>query len=125
MGNHRTLASLHWAVLGSRERSGEVDGGAHARVVGLACAGDVEGRAVIHAGAEERQAHGDVHAGVESHQLHGYMPLVVVLYHHDVELTPPGPHEHGIWRPGARGLDPTRPRLLDGGPNVFCLLRAG
>src|SRR4051794_41664024 len=48
------------------EVGGEVQGGAHAGGVGAAGSGDVEGRAVVDARAEERQPDRDVDAGVEA-----------------------------------------------------------
>src|SRR5918995_4044107 len=127
-GNRISLAPFLGVLLGlslgTRQRPGEVEGCAHARVVGLACTGDVKRRAVVHAGAEERQAHGDVHAGVEAHQLHGDVPLVVVLHHHDVEHAAPRPHQDRVGRMGAGGLDPLLPRFLDGGGYALCVLGA-
>src|SRR5215218_4396116 len=119
LGNRISLAPFLGVLLGlslgSRQRPGEVEGCAHARVVGLACTGDVEGRAVVHAGAEERQAHGDVHAGVEAHQLNRNVSLVVVLHHHNVEDASTRPHQDRVGRMGAGGLYPLRSRFLDGG----------
>src|SRR5215207_897803 len=100
--------------LGSCQLAGEVEGGLHARVVGLAGPGDVKSRAVVHAGAEERQAHRDVHTGVEAHQLHRDVPLVVVLHNNYVEMAPSCPHHHRIRRPRARGVDALLLRRLYG-----------
>src|SRR5215208_2803373 len=128
LGNRISLAPFLGVLLGlslgSRQRPGEVEGGAHARVVGLACSGDVEGRAVVHAGAEERQAHGDVHAGVEAHELDGDVSLVVVLHHHNIEHASTRPHQNRVGRMGAGGLYPLRSRFLDGGGYALSVLGA-
>src|SRR5215831_11290438 len=74
-------------------------------MLGLAGAGDIEGRAVIDAGANEGQADRDVHATLDAEILHGDEALVVILRHDDVELTPARPHEDRIAWPRPAGLD--------------------
>src|SRR5918994_1053296 len=127
-GNRISLAPFLGALLGlslcSRQRPGEVEGGPHARVVGLARAGDIKSRTVVHAGAEERQAHGDVHAGVEAHQLDRDVSLVVVLHHHDVEHASTRPHQDRIRWMGAGGVDPFLSGVLDRGPYALRVLGA-
>src|SRR5215210_4491354 len=80
------LAPLLRLILRQRKLARQVERGPHARVIGLAGAGDVEGGAVVHARAEERQADGHVHPALEAHQLYRDVPLVVVLDDHHVEL---------------------------------------
>src|SRR5437868_5861848 len=67
---------------------GEVDGGVergpHGLVRGRPGAGDVEGRAVVDRGAQDRQADGDRDRAVEVEGLGRDVPLVVVLREHTV-----------------------------------------
>src|SRR5215212_9363167 len=101
---------------------GEVEGGPHACVLCLAGSGNIESRAVVHAGAEERQADRHVDARVETHQLHGYVPLVVVLHHHYVEIPSSCPHEHRVRRPGTRCVYTLLHGGRDGGRYLICVL---
>ena len=91
-------------------------------MVGLAGAGDVEGGAVVHAGAEERQADGDVDAGVEAHELYGDVALVVVLDDDHVEVPLPGAHHNRVRRPRAAGVHPFLQGCLYGGPYLLQVL---
>ena len=52
--------------------------------------GDVEGRAVGHAGANDRQAERHVHRAVHGQELDRDVPLIVVHGHHGVELAVAG-----------------------------------
>ena len=56
----------------------DVDGAAHARRIGDALPGDVERRAVIGGGADDREAGGDVHADPEPGELQRDQSLVMV-----------------------------------------------
>src|SRR5215216_5923748 len=62
---------------------------------------DVEGGAVVHARAEEREPHGHVHPALEAHQLYGDVSLVVVLHHHHIELPLSGAGKDRVGRVGA------------------------
>src|SRR3954452_15385639 len=90
-----------------RERFGVVDRLDQAEFVGDALAGDVEGGAVVHRGADDRQAEGDVDAAQrvpgagfridgEAQQLDRDVPLVVVHGDHGVELAGVQLHEDGV-----------------------------
>ena len=63
---------------------GEEQGGFHAAFVGEALARDVEGGAVVGAGAEEREADGEVDGAVPGEGLQWCQALVVV--HGDDEV---------------------------------------
>ena len=54
------------------ELAGEANGLLHAAGIGPICAGDIEGRPVVHAGADDRQAKSDVHRGIEGQHLNRY-----------------------------------------------------
>src|SRR5688500_7685646 len=58
-----------------------------ARVICNPLARDVERRAVVRAGADERQAQRDVHAFFQPEIFHRDQPLIVVLGHDNVEST--------------------------------------
>src|SRR5215217_2154978 len=73
-GNRIFLAPFLGTLLDTRQGSGEDESRLHARVIGRAGTGDVEGRAVVHAGAEERQPYGDIDAGVEALSFIGICP---------------------------------------------------
>ena len=53
------------------EARGPVEGGAGAGRIGDALSGDIEGRAVVGAGADDWEAEGEVHAAFEGKHLHG------------------------------------------------------
>src|SRR5690606_33810135 len=78
---------------------------------------NIEGRAVVDAGAYEGQAHRYIDALVNAHVLDRNKALVVVLGNHDVEFAPAGAHEHGIPWPGATGINTGGPGLFDGRRN--------
>ena len=94
--------------------------------VGNALARDIEGRAVIHGGSDDRQAEGYVHGAVEGDGLDRNVSLVVVHADDPVEVALPGPHEYGVRRQGTR--DPPTPgtgfltRFFDGGRDDADLL---
>src|SRR4051794_20816171 len=92
---------------GGRECFGVVDRLDQAEFVGDALAGDVEGGAVVHRSADDRQAEGDVDAAQrvpgagfridgEAQQLDRDVPLVVVHGDHGVELAGVQLHEDGV-----------------------------
>ena len=66
---------------------------------------DVERRAVIRAGADERQAQRDVHAFFQPEILHRDQPLIVVLGYDNIESTLTCLHEDRIARIRAGGID--------------------
>ena len=68
-------------------------------------AGDVERRAVIWAGADERQAQRDVHALLQPEILHRDQSLIVVLGNDNIEPTFTCLHEDRIARIRASGID--------------------
>ena len=78
---------------------------------------DIECRAVIRAGAHERQAQCDVHPFFKAEILHRDQALIVVLSHHDVEPALARLHIHGVARMGAAGIDALFSGRLNGGPN--------
>src|SRR5438445_10619171 len=91
-----TYATLYSALHASglrRQEGSLADGFLHAVGVGYALAGDVEGCAVIHAGANDRQANRDVDAGLEAKHLDRRMSLVVVHRDHRVEVAPSSAEE--------------------------------
>src|SRR5689334_17975884 len=79
-----------------------------------ATAGDIERCAVVNGAADDRQAESDVHATLEPVHLDGDMPLVVILRHHDIELTAGGPPEDRVRRPWSGHLQPLSAGALDG-----------
>jgi hypothetical protein len=99
-------------------------GGEQAGVVGGAETGDVEGGAVIDAGADEGQADGDVDAVFDPEVLDGDEALVVVLGHHGVEGSGAGSHEDGVGGPGSADVDAFAPRGFDGGGDDVQVLTA-
>ena len=78
------------------------DGGAHAAGIRAAGAGDVDRRAVIGGGADERQPERDVHAAAERGDLDRRHADIVIRRQHGVELAAHRAHEDGIGgqRPG-------------------------
>ena len=77
--------------------------------VGAAGAGDVEGRAVVGAGAHQRQPQRDVHALVHAQILDGDQSLVVVHRHDHVELAAARAHEDRVGSEGAVQVQPRPP----------------
>ena len=78
--------SLRRPRLAAAQLPGHADRLDQAGGVGPAAAGDVERRAVVGAGAHQRQAQRDVHALFDAEVLHRDQPLVVVHRDHHVEL---------------------------------------
>ena len=72
----------------------------HAALIGLAGACNVEGRAMIDRGPDERQADRHVHARLEAQHLHGTRPLIVIHGHDQIEIIAPGPEKQRIGRQG-------------------------
>src|ERR1700730_2593749 len=114
---------------------GDVDGFEHALGVGDALPGAVEGGAVVHRDAQERQAHRDVDAGepgprpallvvVEAEGLHRHVALVVVHRDHDVELAAPRAREERVRGQGAVHVEALTSRVLDRGDDLRLLLVA-
>src|SRR4051794_37539352 len=109
---------------GGRERFGVVDRLDQAEFVGDALAGDVEGGAVVHRSADDRQAEGDVDAAQripsagfridgEAQQLDRDVPLVVVHGDHGVELAGVQLHEDGVAGNRANHVEAFGDALLD------------
>src|SRR5689334_12342641 len=113
---------------GTRRGGGQVGGLAqrldHAALVGLAGAGDVEGGAVVDAGADHRQAHGDVDACLEAEHLDRAVPLVVVHRHDEVEVPTAGAEEHGVGGERSEYVDALAARLLQSRGDLLLLLAA-
>ena len=87
-------------------------------MIGDAFAGDVVGRAVGDAGANDRQTERDVDGGQAGQQFQGDVPLVVIHRNHAVEFAAPGPHEERVAGQRARDIDPAALRLRDRGPGI-------
>ena len=115
--------------------SGHRDGLDHALGIGDALPGAVEGGAVVHRHAQEREADGDVHAGQprprarrlierEAERLHGDMALVVVHRDHDVELAAARAREQRVGGQGTVHVEALAPRRLDGRRDLALLLVA-
>ena len=75
------------------------------RRIGLAGAGDVEGRAVVRRGADERQAQRDVDGVLERDRLDRDQRLVVIHADRAVIGLARGGVEHGVGRQRAAGVD--------------------
>src|SRR5919199_127217 len=75
--------------------------------------GDVEGRAMIDRGADDRKADADVDAEVEAEQFHWDMALVVIHGHHAVEFALACTPEDSVGRQRSDDLQALRACLLD------------
>src|SRR6266704_2874920 len=101
---------------------GDPDGGEEALVPGDATPGDVERRAMIDRGANDRKTEGDVDPAFEAVHLDGDVALVMILSDDDVELAARGAPEDRIRRPGAGDLQPLSASALHGRPDGADLL---
>ena len=70
---------------GIRQLACHMNGRQKARRVSLPAAGDVKSRAVVRAGAHQRQAQRDIDALLHPQVFHGNQPLVVVHRHHHIK----------------------------------------
>ena len=107
-----------------RVARGGADGLDHARFVRFPGARDVEGRPVVHAGAQNRHPAGDGHGAREIEGLAGDVPLVVVERHHRRKATRPREVEHRIRRNGTFHGQAFRAQRFDGGREDGILLVA-
>src|SRR6185295_13513154 len=71
-----------------------------ALMIGDAAPGDVESRAVIYTGADDRQPEGNVDRFAESHAFDGDQTLIVITGRDRVELAARRPHKQGVSREG-------------------------
>src|SRR4051812_22461398 len=78
------------------DAGGDADGLDEAGGLGAALPGDIEGRAMRDAGADDRQAERDVDRSVETDRLERDMALIVVHRDHGVELAGHGAHEQRV-----------------------------
>lgn len=69
--------------------------------MGFALPGDVEGGAVVHAGADDGEAKGGVYGGFEGDHLHGDVALIVIHADHGIEFLTAGRGEGGVGGHGA------------------------
>ena len=103
------------------EFGGEAYGGFHAVGAGYAATGDLEGGAVVRAGAYEREAERDIHPFVERMKFERDQPLVVIHAKHSVKFPLDRAVENRVW--SERPLkDTTRGQLLNSGCNHLDLL---
>ena len=91
--------------------------------VGAARAGggfrQIERRAVVDGGANDRQAERDVDRGVERDQLGRDMALIVILRHDEIELAARSPVEDRVAGNRARHINAIRLRHLDARYDLF------
>ena len=113
-----------FAGVGRGKPRRELQRGDQARRIGLAGAGDVEGRAVVGRGAHERQAERDVDAVIEGERLDRDQRLVVIHAERDVVGLARGLVEHGVGGKRAARVDAVGDQPLDRGPHDQAVLLA-
>ncbi len=90
----------------------------HASGIGAILAGDVEGGAVIDAGADDRNAERDVDRAFEIDQLHRNVTLVMILGDDQIVGAADGLQEHSIRRVRSGASDAARAGRLDCGQDA-------
>src|SRR5579871_3990347 len=98
----------HLSLLCLYHLYGDADRLQHTLFAGEALAGDVEGGAMVHRDAQNRQADGDVYAGIKTVQFDRNMALIVIHGDDQVVVAPEGAGKDSVWRMRPTGLKPLR-----------------
>src|SRR5260370_19844957 len=85
-------------MVARRKRGSVAQGFDHAASVGDARARNIERRAMVYRGADDRQPDRDVDARLKAQYLDRPVALVMVHRHHEVEVSAAGAEEHRVRR---------------------------
>jgi hypothetical protein len=105
-----------------RQDDGLIEGFQQAPLVGLPGSSNIEGRAVVHGGANHGKPDGHVHAGLNPKNLDRTMTLIVVHGDYQIEVATLSSKEQGISRKRTFNIDAAGLKRLHGGLDLLLFL---